>query len=103
MEVPTILTDLFIIGLFALAVYAFSVLPRQRAFRERQKLVSKLKEGTEVITYGGLIGRVTKNQAEQGIVVLEVAPGVTMRFLVQSISSEYQPQAIAESAQKAMK
>ncbi len=103
MDFSQILIDLFIIGLFAIAVYAFSILPRQRAFRQRQKLVTQLKPGAEVITYGGLIGKVTSVDAEQGVITLEIAPGVNARYLAQAISSEYEPQAIADSAKKAMK
>jgi preprotein translocase subunit YajC len=103
MDFGTLLTDFFIIGLFAIGIYSFLILPRQRAFRERQKLVSQLAVGTDVITYGGVIGKVTQIEAEQGIVHLEIAPGVKVRVLAQAISSEYQPTAIAESAQKAMK
>lgn len=103
MDYQTILVDLFILGLFAIGLYSFAILPRQRAFKERQKLVSHLKTGTEVITYGGQIGKVIKIEAEQGVVVLEIAKGVEARFLAQAISSEYEPKAIAESAQKGMK
>jgi len=103
MDFGTLLTDLFIIGLFAIGIYSFLILPRQRAFRERQKLVSQLAIGTQVITYGGLIGKVIKIEAEQGIVLVEIAPGVQVRVLAQAVSSEYQAAAIADSARKAMK
>jgi preprotein translocase subunit YajC len=103
MDFPTLLTDLFIIGLFAIGIYTFTILPRQRAFKERQKLVSELTVGTEVTTYGGMIGKVTKIEADQGIVHLEIANGVTVRLLMQAIGSEYKPAEVADSAQKAMK
>ena len=103
MDFPTLLTDLFIIGLFAIGIYAFTILPRQRAFKERQKLVSDLVVGTEVTTYGGMIGKVTKIESEQGIVHLEIANGVTVRLLMQAIGSEYKPAEVADSAKRAMK
>ena len=103
MDFGTLLTDLFIIGLFVIGIYAFSILPRQRAFKERQKLVSELAVGTEVTTYGGVIGKVTRIEADQGVVHLEIASGVTVRILAQAIGSEYKPVEVAESAKKAMK
>ncbi len=103
MDASTILLDLFIIGLFVIAIYSFSVLPRQRAFRQRQKLVSQLKPGTEVITYGGMVGTVKKIDAENGMVTLEIAEGIEARFLAQSISSEFDAEAITESARRASK
>lgn len=99
----TLLTDLFIIGLFVIAVYAFSVLPRQREFRARQKLVSQLKPGVEVITYGGMIGKVKQVDPASGVVILEIANGIEIRVLAQAISAEFDPKAIAESAQRVAK
>lgn len=103
MDLTTLLTDLFIIGLFAIGIYAFTILPRQRAFKDRQKLVSELATGTEVTTYGGIIGKVVKLESDQGIVHLEIAPGVTVRILAQAIASEYKAADVAQSAQRAMK
>jgi preprotein translocase subunit YajC len=103
MDFSQILIDLFIIGLFAIAVYSFSVLPRQREFRRRQKLVSRLKPGAEVITYGGLVGTVKRVEAEKGMVTLEIAKGVEARFVAQAISAEYDANAIGDSAKRASK
>lgn|SRR5574341_52939 len=103
MFTQNILLDSLIIGLFLLGIYAFLVLPRQRAFHQRQRLVSQLRLGTDVITYGGMIGKVKKVEAEQGVVTLEVAKGVDVRVISAAISTEYEPQVIAENAQKALK
>ena len=103
MDFSTILTDLMIIGLFVIAVYAFSVLPRQREFRNRQKLVDELKLGTQVITYGGMIGTVKKIDTDAGVVTLQIADGVEAQFLAQAISSEYDVEAIADSVKRAAK
>ena len=103
MFTENVLLDFLIIGMVMAGIYAFLILPRQRAFRERQRLVSQLKTGVEVITYGGIIGRVKKVEAEQGIVTLEVAKGVDVRVLSAAISTEYVPKEIAENAQKALK
>jgi preprotein translocase subunit YajC len=95
--------DLIILVLFVLGIYVFSVLPRQREFSNRQKLVSQLKPGTEVITYGGLIGTVKQVDADNGVITLEIAQGIEARFLAQSISSEFDAQAVGDSAKKASK
>jgi preprotein translocase subunit YajC len=101
MDFSQLWPDLAILGLFILGIYAFSVLPRQREFRQRQKLVSQLKPGTEVITYGGMVGTVRQVDAEAGMVTLEIAKGVEARFLAQAISSEYDAKAIGDSAKRA--
>jgi preprotein translocase subunit YajC len=101
MDLSQLWPDLLILGMFVIAIYSFSVLPRRRDFRQRQKLVSQLKPGTEVITYGGLVGTVRKVDAENGMITLEVAKGVELRFLAQAISSEFDAKAIADSAKRA--
>ena len=95
-----LLSDLGILVLFALGFYVFSVMPRQREFSQRQKLVSQLKPGTEVITYGGLVGTVKQVDSENGVITLEIAKGVEARFLAQAISSEFDANTISENAKK---
>jgi preprotein translocase subunit YajC len=96
-----ILFDLFIIGLFIIVVYSFTVLPRQRDFKQRQKMVSQLKPGTEVITYGGLIGTVISIQPEKGLATLEIANGVQVRVISQAISAELDTEGLADSVKNA--
>jgi len=103
MDFNQLIFDLIVLGLFVLGIYVFSVLPRQREFRQRQKLVNELKPGTDVVTYGGLIGTVKRVDGNNGLVVLEIAKGVEVRFLAQAISTEYDQAAIAESVKKAAK
>lgn len=103
MDFNQLIFDLIVLGLFVLGIYVFSVLPRQREFRQRQKLVNQLKPGTEVITYGGLIGTVKRVDSDNGTVVLEIAKGIEARFLAQAISTEFDQGAVAESAKKASK
>jgi preprotein translocase subunit YajC len=96
-----ILFDIFIIGLFIIIIYSFTVLPRQREFKQRQKMVSQLKPGTEVITYGGLIGKVVSLEPEKGLATLEIAKGVQVRVISQSISAELDTGELSESVKSA--
>jgi preprotein translocase subunit YajC len=66
---------------FALLLLAFWLLiirpSRQRA-RQQQQLHSELVPGLEVMTTSGLFA--TVSAVEDDVVVLEVSPGVTMRW-----------------------
>jgi len=103
MDFNQLIFDLIILGLFVLGIYVFSVLPRQREFRQRQKMVNELKPGTEVVTYGGLIGTVKQVDGEHGVVIVEIAKGIEARFLAQAITSQLDQGAIDESVKKASK
>jgi preprotein translocase subunit YajC len=103
MDFSQLLPDFILLALFVIGIYSFSVLPRQREFQNRQKLVSQLQPGTEVITYGGMVGKVTRVEPENGIIFLEIAKGVEAKFIAQSISAEFDSKAISESAKKGSK
>jgi preprotein translocase subunit YajC len=69
---------------FALLMAAFIALfyfmlirPQQRRAKEHQTLVSKLAAGDEVVTTGGLLGRIT--DVGDTFVTLEVAEGVRVK------------------------
>jgi preprotein translocase subunit YajC len=69
---------------FALLMAAFIALfyfmlirPQQKRAKEHQTLVSKLATGDEVVTSGGLLGKVT--EVGDTFVTLEVAEGVRVK------------------------
>lgn len=81
------------------AYWSMVLFPRQRSFEKRQKMARSLSLGDEIITYGGMIGKVVEIDAEMGIAYVEVADGVVVRFVTASIMQQYDPEEIAENAQ----
>jgi preprotein translocase subunit YajC len=87
---------------FALLMAAFIALfyfmlirPQQRRAKEHQTLVSKLASGDEVVTSGGLLGRIT--DVGDTFVTLEVADGV--RVKVQKVQvTQLMPKGTLKSA-----
>ena len=57
---------------FALIFYFMILRPQQKRAKEHRKLMESITKGDEVLTTGGLIGRVTK-VSETGYVVLELS------------------------------
>ncbi|MCA9907508.1 MAG: preprotein translocase subunit YajC [Anaerolineae bacterium] len=91
-----------IVLLLALGAYwSLVIFPRQRDFQKRQQYVSQLQTGDEMITYGGIIGRVVSVEAEQGTAHVEIAPGVIVRVLSVALVQPFDPEKISESARKA--
>ena len=77
--------EIWISGLIVIALfYFFLILPQQIANRRRRKSLTKLSIGDEIVTIGGLIGRITELDADR--VSLEIAPGITVRALRSAIS-----------------
>ena len=76
----------FFLPLVLLALmYVLLVRPQQQRVRRQQELIASLEVGDEVITAGGMVGRITAIEGEE--IRLEVAPGVTMRFVRLAVNS----------------
>ena len=72
---------------FIIAMFWFVLIrPQQRARRQQQEMVESLQIGDEVISVGGLVGRVTRLPEDDGWIGFELVPGVETRLLTVAIS-----------------
>jgi len=79
--------ELFLLTIFIVVMFWFVLLrPQQKARREQQEMVQTLHIGDEVITVGGLIGRVSRLPEDDGWIGFELAPGVEVKLLTVAIS-----------------
>jgi preprotein translocase subunit YajC len=62
---------------FVVIFYFLLIRPQQKKAKEHQALVSKLSVGDEVVTTGGILGKVT--EIGDSFVTIEVAEGVRMK------------------------
>lgn len=99
MEEFALLALVMVLGLGA--YWSLVVFPRQRDFQKQQKYVSTLKTGDEMITYGGIIGRVVELEPEIGVAHVEIAEGVIIRVIAASLMRPYDPEELAKSVQMA--
>jgi preprotein translocase subunit YajC len=83
------------------AYWSMVIFPRQREFQKQQKYVRGLSIGDEMITYGGLIGKVIEIDTEIGIAYVEIAEGVVVKMVAGALLRPYVPEELAEAAQKA--
>ena len=65
--------------------YFMLIRPQMKRAKEQRSMIAALAKGDEVLTTGGLLGRI-EDIAEQ-FVVLEVASGVTVKMQKQAISA----------------
>ena len=73
--------------LILIVFYFFIFRPQIRRQKEQQKFADSLKEGMEVVTNSGIIGRITK--IDGNVVRLMVDEKTFMRVVRQSITSEH--------------
>jgi len=73
--------------LIIIVFYFFLIRPQIKKQKEQQKFVESLKEGMEVVTSAGIIGRITKMDGP--VVRLMVDEKTFIRVVKSSIQGEY--------------
>ncbi|MGQ9909077.1 MAG: preprotein translocase subunit YajC [Candidatus Flexifilum sp.] len=84
------------------AYWSMVIFPRQRDFQKRQRYLTDLKPGDEMITYGGIIGRVQEIRYDEGIAFVEIADGIVVRVLLAALVRPFDPDELRSAAQKAL-
>ncbi len=86
-EGPSWIISLLMFAVMGLVFYFFLIRPQRKRQLEHQALLGSLRRGDEVITIGGLWGRIIKLDKEH--VILQVnEEGTTLRVLKESIAQK---------------
>ena len=89
---PTWLTWLPIVAMFA--VFWFLILrPQMKRQKEHQAKLSQIKKGDQVLTGGGLLGKVTK--VDEHYVDLELGTNIKVKALKSTIADVIPPGGVA--------
>jgi preprotein translocase subunit YajC len=73
-----------LILIFAI-MYFLLIRPQQKKLKEHQEMVAALRRGDQVVTQGGMIGKVTKVKDDNELEV-EIASGVVVRVVRSTIT-----------------
>jgi preprotein translocase subunit YajC len=68
-------------------MYFLLIRPQQKKLKEHQAMVSALRRGDQVITQGGVMGKVTKVKDDSNEVEVEIAAGVNVRVVRSTIAT----------------
>jgi preprotein translocase subunit YajC len=79
------ISTLVMMGVMIAFFYFMLIRPQMKRAKEARAMVAALAKGDEVLTNGGLLGRI-EEIAEQ-FVVLEIAPNVSVKLQKQAISA----------------
>ncbi len=77
------LTGLLLIAGMFILMYFMIIRPQRKRQKEHQSLVEGLSKGDEVLTTGGILGKITKVDGDY--MVLEVSNNVELKFQKQSL------------------
>jgi len=81
-----VLANLFpLIAIFAI-MYFLLIRPQQKKMKDQQAMIAAVRRGDQVVTAGGIIGKVTK-VGEGGEIEVEIATGVKVRVMKATLST----------------
>ena len=77
-----------------LIMYFLLIRPQQRKLKKHQAMVAALRRGDQIVTSGGIVGRVTRVKEGENEVDVEIAPNVNVRVVrstIQTVLSKTEP------------
>jgi len=82
-----ILGQVFLFGSIILIMYFFMIRPQQKKQKDSKKFIEEIKKGDEVVTIGGLHGKVSSVDSDK--VVLELDRGLKVTVEKSAISLDF--------------
>jgi preprotein translocase subunit YajC len=76
--------QLLILPVVFAIMYFLMIRPQQKKLKEAKAMVDALRRGDQVLTQGGIIGKVSKVN-DDGVLEVEIAEGVKVKVLKQTI------------------
>jgi preprotein translocase subunit YajC len=81
---PSSNLSILMLPLMLVVFYFLLIRPQQKRAKEHQAMLGKLATGDEVVTTGGILGRVT--EVAEGFVTVEIADGVRIKVQKSQVS-----------------
>jgi preprotein translocase subunit YajC len=79
------LTQLLMFVPIILIFYFLLIRPQQKKAKEHRAMVDALRRGDQVLTQGGIVGKVAKVQ-DDGLIEVEIADGVKVKVIKHTIA-----------------
>ena len=85
-DAPGLISTLIPFILIFAIMWFLLIRPQQKKMKEHRAMVEALRRGDQVVTAGGIVGKVTKVR-EDGEAEVEIADGVKVRVVSQTITA----------------
>ncbi len=69
------------------AMYIFIYIPNKKKHRRMQEIHERMKEGDEVVTIGGLVGKIVKKEGDYVFLELEGETKVQAKFIIYAVNA----------------
>ena len=66
--------------------YFLVIRPQQKKLKNHHNMINNLQRGDEILTAGGILGKVAKLEADTGLLLVEIAPEVKVKIKKETVS-----------------
>ena len=84
---PGVIGQFVMLGGFVLIFYFLLWRPQSKRAKEHKQLVANLSKGDEVVTAGGILGKVTKVTEDNEFLEIQISDGVELKMQKTSVSA----------------
>lgn len=85
-EGDQLMSTVIMFGMIFVIFYFFLIRPQQKKFKEHQAMISGVRKNDKIVTSGGIVGKITKVDADGAYVNVEIADKVEIKLASGSIS-----------------
>lgn len=89
---------LMMMGAMFAIMWFLVINPQRKQLKQQKEMLGSLKKGDEVVTQGGILGRIYA--IDDKVITVEVAAGVKLRVLKSSVQAKTPTAAPADEASK---
>lgn len=89
-----IMGQVFLFGSIILIMYFFMIRPQQKKQKETKKFIEEIKKGDNIVTIGGLHGKVASVEGE--VVTVELDRGLKVRIEKSAISLDFSKKTVTK-------
>jgi preprotein translocase subunit YajC len=75
---PSPLPSMLLLGVMVVVFYFLLIRPQQKRAKEHRQMISALENGAEVVTSGGIVGKIV--ELGEHYVTVEIADGVKVKI-----------------------
>ncbi len=68
--------------------YFLLIRPQQQKMKQHRAMIDNLKRGDQIVTAGGLIGKITKVEGGDSALTVEIAPNVQVRVVRHTVADQ---------------
>jgi preprotein translocase subunit YajC len=75
---PSPLPSMLLLGVMVVVFYFLLIRPQQKRAKEHKTMISALESGAEIVTSGGILGKIV--ELGDNVVTVEIADGVRVKI-----------------------